>query len=483
MARPTDWSPLAGSDPVPGDPQRIGEEAAHLASVAQEIQGQVGRLRAIATGHTVEKGLHVDKLKSASADVADSLDKVVGRYQKTSTALSGWVPELEYAQGQSLKALSLAQDAAGRQKANQPHTYPSGYKETPQDKQNDQSRTNALNQANADLAAARQMLDNATSYRDQKGGDTRNKIENAINDGLKDSWWQSHVLSAWDAFSNWVTQHAELIKKIADIAGLIASICGILSLLVGWIPIVGQALAVVLDTIATLATVVSLICHLMLAITGNGSWLDVGLDVLALVTLGMGRAFAKTAEGGYEAATAATRSPLARLLGKAGQGLARSDVTAEAEKITGMSWKEAQGVITDAKDGLSLPNWAQAAFRGQNPVQMFKDLTSSFKTMGDWKSIFPLLGDSSMLSNMREFSEVVSKLGDAGFSNVASLPSVARWTSIADAARLNFYISTGIGTGVDLFDKSSTYLANLHIPVLQQWGQLKDWATTGSGGG
>ena len=31
MARPTDWSPLAGSDPVPGDPQRISEQAAHLA--------------------------------------------------------------------------------------------------------------------------------------------------------------------------------------------------------------------------------------------------------------------------------------------------------------------------------------------------------------------------------------------------------------------------------------------------------------------
>ncbi len=246
---------LAGSDPVPGDPQRIGEEAAHLASVAQEIQGQVARLRAIATGHTVEKGLHVDKLKSASADVADSLDKVVGRYQKTSAALSGWVPELEYAQGQSLKALAQAQDAAGRQRANQPPTYPSVYKETPQDKQNDQSRANALNQANADLAAARQMLDNATSYRDQKGSDTRNKIENAINDGVADQWYDCFA-SAWDSFSNWVTQHADLIKKIADIAGLIASICGILSLLLGWIPIVGQALAVVLDTVATIATLV-----------------------------------------------------------------------------------------------------------------------------------------------------------------------------------------------------------------------------------
>src|SRR5215472_11628503 len=112
MARPMDWSPLASSDPVPGDPPKIIEEAAQLASTAQEIQGQVARLRAIASGQSVERGLHVDKLKSASSDVADNLDKVVGRYQKTSAALSAWVPELDYAQSQSLKARAQAQDAA-----------------------------------------------------------------------------------------------------------------------------------------------------------------------------------------------------------------------------------------------------------------------------------------------------------------------------------------------------------------------------------
>jgi hypothetical protein len=96
---------------------------------------------------------------------------------------------LEYAQSQSLKALAQAQDAAARQRANQPIPWPSNYQPTPQDTQQDQQRQTALNQANADLAAARTMLDNATSYRDQRGSDTRNKIENAINDGVHDSWW------------------------------------------------------------------------------------------------------------------------------------------------------------------------------------------------------------------------------------------------------------------------------------------------------
>ena len=78
MARPVDWLPLADSDPVPGDPQRISEQAAHLASTAQELSGQVARLRAIAAGHSAEQGLHADKLRSASSDVAGGLEKVVG---------------------------------------------------------------------------------------------------------------------------------------------------------------------------------------------------------------------------------------------------------------------------------------------------------------------------------------------------------------------------------------------------------------------
>ncbi len=141
-----------------------------------------------------------------------------------------------------------------------------------------------------------------------------------------------------------------------------------------------------------------------------------------------------------------------------------------------MSWKEAQGIVAEAKNGLSLPNWGEAALRGQNPAQAWKDLTSSLQTMGDWKSVFPAIGDAGMLSKESQFLSVMDK-----FPNIANLPSVVRWTTIAHAAKVGFYISTGIGTGVDLFDKSSGFFP--HIPVLQQWNDLKDWATTGSGGG
>jgi hypothetical protein len=43
MARPTDWWPLADADPVPGDPQRISEQAAHLASTGAATTGMAPR--------------------------------------------------------------------------------------------------------------------------------------------------------------------------------------------------------------------------------------------------------------------------------------------------------------------------------------------------------------------------------------------------------------------------------------------------------
>src|SRR5260370_36831841 len=92
VARPADceWHPLAlDSDPVPGDPARISDEAQHLANVTTEITCQVAALRKIAVSGD-EVGQHADEIRSSAGDLADQLDKAVGRYQKVSSALNGW---------------------------------------------------------------------------------------------------------------------------------------------------------------------------------------------------------------------------------------------------------------------------------------------------------------------------------------------------------------------------------------------------------
>lgn len=47
--RPADWSPLVGSDPVPGDPEEIERAAKSLTAMADEITRQAANLRKLAT--------------------------------------------------------------------------------------------------------------------------------------------------------------------------------------------------------------------------------------------------------------------------------------------------------------------------------------------------------------------------------------------------------------------------------------------------
>jgi hypothetical protein len=122
-------------------------EVHHLSTVAQEIRGQAARLRAIANDQSDLKGQYVGTLKSAASDVAGSLDKVVGRYEKVSSALTKWVPELEHAQVESLKALIEAQEAhAWQLRLGQPTARDPSMSATDQ-QQADHARQNSLHYA------------------------------------------------------------------------------------------------------------------------------------------------------------------------------------------------------------------------------------------------------------------------------------------------------------------------------------------------
>jgi hypothetical protein len=273
MGRPADWRPLAESDPVPGDPVQVAAEADHLAKVALEIQQQVARLRAISDDQSVLKGEYAGKLRSAAADVADGLGQVAGRYQKVSGTLRRWVPELEHAQSESLKALAAAQDAAARQ---QQHGRPSaqhpGRPPTPQERDADHARQRALTAANDDLAAARGRLDNAVGYRDSNGRGRAADIRSAIDDAVADSWW--------DTFKDVIGNYAWLLRDAAEFLEVVATFLAIVALLIP-----GLDLVVILALAVASA---ALLLRTVLAATGNGSWLDVAFDTLALLTFGLG---------------------------------------------------------------------------------------------------------------------------------------------------------------------------------------------------
>lgn len=276
--RPTDWAPLAGSDPVPGDPEEIERTAKSLADMAEEINRQTANLKKLATteGWDADAGR---TFADSAGDLSGQLGKANGRYTTAASALKGYAPELRHAQSVADAALAEAKQAQATVNANRPPDHPPTGEPTPAQVTAERQRQNSYDDGVDALQAARRKLDDATDHRDQYAGRAARAIRDSIdNDGLKDSWW--------DRAKNWVSEHADLLKAIAHIAELVATVLSALALVVAFIPVLNFLTPALLG-LAALASVVALACTIMLALAGEASWADVGLALLSVAAVGI----------------------------------------------------------------------------------------------------------------------------------------------------------------------------------------------------
>ncbi len=277
MGRPIGaaWHPLGlDEDPTPGDPQRVTGEVNHLNSVATTILNQIGALKKIAGDDSDPLiGKYAEKIRESAGDLVDTLQKVHERYTKVASALGGWEPDLVTAQAMSLKALNEAEGPYRRlQVLNGPTvSAPQTSPPTPQQQQAAADHKAAVGKAQGQLNSAISDLHRATRFRDDRANYWAGKIKSASDDGLKDSWW--------DSFKDFIGKWAWLIKDICTVLEVIGAVLAIIALFatgVGWLLMV-----------AFIVTAVALLGRTLLAATGNGSWLDVALDAVALLTLGL----------------------------------------------------------------------------------------------------------------------------------------------------------------------------------------------------
>ncbi len=285
MSRPPDheWSVLGEStDPVPGDPHEVRDESTRLGKMAATIRDQIRLLRDIAGDENV--GRFADKLTDAATELRGDLKAVAERYEEVAGYLGHWAGDLDYAQSESLKALAKAQQAAPG--AHRTVTDPSSdphHKPTEEEQRQHTAAKKAKEAAQGDLEAAQRQVQAAKDYRDERGKHWMQKIEDSEHDGLKDSHW--------DDIKNFIHEHAGWIKVFADVCTWVATILVIASL---FIPGLNIGAAILLPLLLA-----ALLGHTALALSGDGSWLDVGMDVFAIATLGMG----EVAAGGLESVT------------------------------------------------------------------------------------------------------------------------------------------------------------------------------------
>ena len=280
------WAPLGlDTDPVPGDPAAVSQEAAHLASVAKTISDQITALRKIGDGGTDEvlKGHYADKIRSSANDLAGQLGKIVGRYQKASSALTDYVPDLEHAQSMSLTALDEAAGPAAQLSSLGSQQVPSGPGLTAAQQQQVTDHKNAVTKAQGALGDAKTLLGQATSLRDHSATSCASKIHSAADDSMKDHW------SLWGAIKSWVHDHAAFFKTLCTILEVIGTALAVVAfILAQFVP----GLDVLVDVLVGVAFGTTLVAaggRLLLAATGNGSWWDFGVDAVACLTFGAGR--------------------------------------------------------------------------------------------------------------------------------------------------------------------------------------------------
>lgn len=278
-ARPLDWSPLASSDPTPGDPDLARELGRRYRRTAEAIATAASNLRTISAGEVGWTGTAGPEIRKLAGEAAKEVDRAHDRYAGAGRALETYGGELEDAQRDADRALADAKDAEAD--ASRAASRLSGVEDPEGAGKADADRHEAAQRtANGALGAARTALSRAV--------DARNRAVDKAAEALRKAADKQHD-SLWDKVAN-------VLDKIASAASIVATVCGVLALLVGWIPVIGQALAAILGTVALIASAIALVCHLALYIGGKAELSDVLWDVVSVATFGIGRLFAGAAK-------------------------------------------------------------------------------------------------------------------------------------------------------------------------------------------
>lgn len=307
MARPTDWHPLRESDPVPGDPVEIRDQVKRMKKIAEYLRTQAEALTAMADADNL-KGKYADELAENARGLGRKLDLAEDRYREVKGHLSNWADELEDFQKRADQALSDAQEAQraieSRTKSNDHSS--DGKKKDGKDGADEDP---ALKQAKEDLEEARKRLNSAEGSYQERSGHFARKIRSSIDDDMKDSWWND--VKGWVADADW-------LGDIADWASWAATAVGVVAIFFPAVGVIALALTVVVAAI-----------HITQAVTGNGSWFDVLMDLGAL----------KLARNGIRAAKAV--KALQQNSRKTAAGLAKEKSSAQASQANAGARKTA----------------------------------------------------------------------------------------------------------------------------------------------
>ncbi|TFC43424.1 hypothetical protein E3T37_04265 [Cryobacterium sp. TMT2-10] len=269
-----------------GSASDVDSRGRNLVALGDTMDSTARALREISEG-TTQIAESVDKVRKVAGEINGDLSKAAVRYRMTGETLKGYAAALKAAQDtihplidDIETAHSVAEDrrdtadSASRALSGLDTTWLWETEPTPQD------RAQAVSADDAAASSARSADNNLDGLWDT--------FESAFS-----VWAEAYddavggIDTAMDTAGNNDTWVEDLTKFLDTISSVLLVLAVVALFLTGPIALFVMALVVVLS-------VVSLIGHVTLAATGNGSWVDVGLDVFGLVTFGIGAAGAKS---------------------------------------------------------------------------------------------------------------------------------------------------------------------------------------------
>ncbi|MFL9657851.1 putative T7SS-secreted protein [Streptomyces sp. PB17] len=286
--RPVDWHPLAEKDPIPGDPEDIRDEVTRMKNLASTLREQADTLRKAADGEAL-KGKYADKIREKSGDLEKRFRETASRYERVVGDLGNWANDLEGFQERADGVLRAAKQAdeehAAEVKKKEAEAKKDGDKKAPEE-----------SDPNSHLAPFHKQLNQVISDRNSRARYYAENIDGDIHDIIKDSGWEN--------FKDWVHEHADTIKSVVEVLSWAATLIGVIALFftpVGW-------LATLIAVTAISLTALVGVGHTLLALSGDGSWADVAMDVFALATLGFGSVAMKGVKSATRALKSASRT-------------------------------------------------------------------------------------------------------------------------------------------------------------------------------
>jgi hypothetical protein len=524
VTRPADWSPLAGGDPVPGDPGEVALLGGRLQQTAAQIEADVEWLRSLCGDEFWDSD--AGRAFHGKVDQAASrLWQAHYRYLQAGQALGrnlngpGYAASLQDAQSLSLRALeqghqawammrqSLTTVLAGNKglapfEGQVPAPYPSqplldgSGNPVPMTslsgvKPEVSAAIGRYNACASDLRTANGLLRQAVQLRDEAASAAAAKILGAIAaDGLQDpTGLLAGLESAWGDAAGWVDHNwARVAADIANVCGWLATGLGLLALVFAFIPLL-QPLAAVLEGMALTLTEIATVCHVILAATGNGPWAALGLDLLSVATFGIGRSAIRGAQVTVRMAEDVSAAGMLAKAGSLAEGLAHvGEVPDVGEVFAHAGRAEADAIVEAAgKAGTHLPGllgrFGKDALGDLKPMDP-REFAKTFSAP-DWQAAFEegvarTLGKAAGQAVHFTSPEITESLH--ALAGVPGIGQVTRLSGIQFSANVIHYSRLFTGTqitaiGTDMLDKLNSVLAcfGSQIPGYSQL--IEDTAT------